>query len=63
MEEAHIYVYRTWNKPELGWLKLNIDTAIFQDGNIGVGFVFRDAQRRFVAVSCKKGKKWRKQLI
>ena len=45
---------RTWRKPELGWLKLNIDAAVFQDGQIGVGCVLRDAQGQFVGPRCQK---------
>ncbi|XP_074327489.1 uncharacterized protein LOC141665402 [Apium graveolens] len=33
---------RIWTKPELGWFKMNVDVAVFQDGNTGVGNVLRD---------------------
>ena len=55
MHGRNSHVDRTWNKPELiRRLKLNIDTAVFQDGNINVDCVFCDTQRRFVDARCKK---------
>ena len=33
-----------------GWLKINVDVAIFQDeGIIGLGWVIRDASKSFLA--------------
>lgn len=43
-----------WEKPSPGWIKVNIDAAVFQDNTIGCGAVIRDAQGGFMAVRCKK---------
>ncbi|XP_074374523.1 uncharacterized protein LOC141714927 [Apium graveolens] len=40
---------RVWSKPNEGWLKVNIDAAIFLYGSIGVSAIVRDDQARFVA--------------
>ncbi|KAL8109886.1 hypothetical protein AgCh_025833 [Apium graveolens] len=40
---------RVWSKPKEGWLKINIDAAVFLDGSIGVSALVRDDQARFVA--------------
>ncbi|KAL8149608.1 uncharacterized protein LOC141704125 [Apium graveolens] len=45
---------RVWSPPKAGWLKINIDAAVFIDGNIGVGAVIRDDQARFVAARGKR---------
>lgn len=45
---------RTWMKPEVGWLKINTDAAVFQDGSIGVGAVIRDSQGCFIGAGCCK---------
>lgn len=31
---------RVWSAPPRGWLKANVDAAIFQDGMIGVGCIY-----------------------
>lgn len=41
-------------KPNAGWLKINVDASVFQDGNIGCGAVVRDAQGQFRAAMSKK---------
>ena len=34
---------RRWRKPEQGWVKVNIDVAVFMEsGCIGVGSIIRD---------------------
>ncbi|XP_074359672.1 uncharacterized protein LOC141699722 [Apium graveolens] len=45
---------RIWKPPAAGWLKINIDVALFLNGNIGVGDVIRDENSRFVAARGKK---------
>lgn len=37
----------TWRKPEVGWEKVNTDTAVFEDYG-AVSAIFKDATRRFV---------------
>ncbi|EEF43404.1 conserved hypothetical protein [Ricinus communis] len=42
-------VTRKWTKPELGWLKINTDTALFlKQGRIGLGCVVRDSNGRMI---------------
>lgn len=38
----------------MGWVKANVDAAVFQDGTIGVGCVVRDTQGQFVSARCKR---------
>ena len=33
-----------WKKPMEGWVKVNTDAALFQDGSVRVGCVMRDSQ-------------------
>ena len=43
-----------WTKPEAGWLKCNVDAAIFnQEGYIGFGCVIRNEEG--VKVAAKNG--------
>ncbi|XP_074374105.1 uncharacterized protein LOC141714486 [Apium graveolens] len=44
---------RKWEKPNEGWIKVNVDAAVFQD-SIGCGAVIRDAQGVFMGAFCKK---------
>lgn len=37
-----------------GWVKVNIDAAVFLDGSIGVGAIIRDEHSGFVAARGKK---------
>lgn len=39
---------RIWTPPAEGWVKINIDAAVFLNGTIGVGAVIRDDHGRFV---------------
>lgn len=46
---------RRWQKPQVGWAKINIDAAIFLHNNaIGVGGVIRDARGSFVRAMCQQ---------
>ncbi|KAL8145163.1 hypothetical protein AgCh_003389 [Apium graveolens] len=45
---------RQWERPDAGWIKVNVDAAIFQDNSIGCGEVIRDHQGVFLAARCKK---------
>lgn len=45
---------RRWEKPKDGWIKLNVDAAVFRNNNIGCGVVLRDAQGRFLGARCKR---------
>ncbi|XP_074333675.1 putative ribonuclease H protein At1g65750 isoform X1 [Apium graveolens] len=45
---------RQWENPDAGWIKVNVDAAIFQDNSIGCGAVIRDHQGVFLAARCKK---------
>lgn len=45
---------RKWSRPPPGWVKMNVDAAIFQDGCIGVGSVLRDSQGKFMKASCTR---------
>ncbi|XP_019153886.1 PREDICTED: uncharacterized protein LOC109150431 [Ipomoea nil] len=39
-----------WERPPLGWLKLNVDAALdYGNRRMGLGFVLRDAEGTFVA--------------
>ncbi|XP_074346706.1 uncharacterized protein LOC141685511 [Apium graveolens] len=38
---------RVWCPPKEGWVKINIDAAVFLDGSIDVGTVIRDSQAKF----------------
>lgn len=40
---------RIWRPPMEGWLKINVDAAVFLDGSIGVAAVVRDDRANFVA--------------
>lgn len=45
---------RHWLKPPQGWLKINLDAAVFQDINcIGIGCLIRDAFGSFLHVRCQ----------
>ncbi|XP_074383626.1 uncharacterized protein LOC141725107 [Apium graveolens] len=45
---------RVWTPPKWGWMKINIDADVFQNGSIGVAAVIRDDQGRFVGARCMK---------
>ena len=45
---------RVWCPPKEGWVKINIDAAVFLDGSIGVGAVIRDSQTKFVIARGRK---------
>ncbi|KAL8115005.1 hypothetical protein AgCh_021723 [Apium graveolens] len=40
---------RVWSLPLNGWLKINVDAAVFMNGSIGVAAVIRDDRGGFVA--------------
>ncbi|KAL8094866.1 hypothetical protein AgCh_036398 [Apium graveolens] len=45
---------KVWQKPQVGWVKINMDAALFTSSNsIGVGGVIRDADGGFVSAMCK----------
>ncbi|KAL8099398.1 hypothetical protein AgCh_031876 [Apium graveolens] len=45
---------RIWSQPKEGWLKINIDVAVFLDGSIGVAAIIRDDQARFIEARGKR---------
>lgn len=45
---------RVWSSPLSGWLKINVDAAVFMNGGIGVAAVIRDDQGAFVAARAMK---------
>lgn len=45
---------RVWSVPPVGWVKANVDAAVFQDGTIGIGCVIRDMHGQFVCARCRK---------
>lgn len=45
---------RIWTKPPMGWVKVNVDAAVFQDGSIGVGSVVRDMYGQFLSARCRR---------
>lgn len=45
---------RSWTKPADGWMKINVDVAVFQDGSTGIGTVIWNAQAGFAAASYKQ---------
>lgn len=44
---------RSWEKPSTGWVKINVDTAIFGD-SIGCGAVIRNADGSFLGARCRR---------
>lgn len=40
----------SWTKTADGWVKNNIDVAVFQDESIAVGGIVQDSQGRFIEV-------------
>lgn len=52
---AMVDVIETWTPPDQGWIKCNVDAALFREDNkIGYGLVMRNNQAEFVAA--KSGK-------
>ncbi|KAL8100316.1 hypothetical protein AgCh_032534 [Apium graveolens] len=45
---------RVWVKPPFGWVNVNVDAAIFQNGYIGVGCVMRDTSGQFLGARCMR---------
>lgn len=46
-----------WSPPPTNWFKVNMDAAInFEDYKVGLGVVFRDANKNFVVVAVKTTK-------
>lgn len=45
---------RLWSKPAEGWVKANIDAAVFSDGSIGIGGVIRDSQGQFLGARSRR---------
>ncbi|XP_074325881.1 uncharacterized protein LOC141663935 [Apium graveolens] len=45
---AGLRASRKWSKPQEGWVKVNVNAAIFQDGSIGIRCVIRDSQGQFL---------------
>lgn len=43
-----------WRKPMEGWVKVNTDAAVFNDGSIGVGCVMRNSQGAWMGGRCCK---------
>lgn len=51
---------RVWTKPLVGWVKMNVDAAVYQCNSIGVGWVLRDVHGKFLGARCKRMKgAWR----
>lgn len=49
-KESTSTLHRTWNPPEIGWLKCNVDAALFKyENKVGFGAILRDDQAKFVA--------------
>ncbi|KAH9670971.1 reverse transcriptase domain-containing protein [Citrus sinensis] len=43
----------SWEKPEFGWVKCNVDAAVFaSQGRIGLGCVIRNSEGEFLAARC-----------
>lgn len=52
-------VANVWRKPMEGWVKVNTDAAVFNNGSIGLGCVLRNSQGAFMgARSCKVEGAW-----
>lgn len=41
-----------WRKPMKGWVKVNTNAALSQDGSIRVGCVIQDSHRTFIGAKC-----------
>lgn len=37
-----------WSKPPVGWVKVNVDAAVFSDNTIGFGSVIRNEEGQFL---------------
>lgn len=48
----HVEGEHIWSKPTDGWVKVNTDAALFQDGSVGVGCIMRDSQGVFLGARC-----------
>ncbi|KAL8534635.1 hypothetical protein ACS0TY_010602 [Phlomoides rotata] len=44
----------SWEKPPLGFLKLNSDAGVFSDGAVGLGFVIRNSEGAALLVGAKR---------
>ena len=48
-----VYGALCWEKPKFGWVKCNVDAAVFaSQGKIGFGCVFRNSEGCFLAARC-----------
>lgn len=48
-------VPRSWEKPPLNWVKINVDAALFGSENcIGLGMIVRDAAGNFIMARSRK---------
>ncbi|XP_074374874.1 uncharacterized protein LOC141716414 [Apium graveolens] len=48
----HVEGGHVWTKPMDGWVKVNTDAALFEDGTVGVGCIIRDSQGIFLGGRC-----------
>lgn len=46
--------FRVWTRPSVGWSKMNVDAAVFQDGSTGIGSVLRDSDGQFIHARCRR---------
>ncbi|KAL8132244.1 hypothetical protein AgCh_007940 [Apium graveolens] len=48
-------VIRRWKRPVTGWLKVNIDAALFEDvHSIGLCVIVRDAKGKFLMITVRQ---------
>ncbi|CAL1353547.1 unnamed protein product [Linum trigynum] len=53
----------TWEKPQEGWVKLNVDAAVLAEEGTGLGVVARDANGQFLLAAVRRDKiKWPPEL-
>lgn len=48
-------VIKRWERPATGWVKINIDAALFEDvHSTGLGIVVRDAEGKFFMAAARR---------